>query len=544
MSSERSAEHHYASLLIDAFRKYPEAPAFLPYIGRDDAWDRVTYREIEQRLVATQSYWRDTLLPLNLQPRDVVGFWLTGRKLSDLLNTIAVCALGYVPQYFSGYFSNSSVVLDLLAKSGGKVFIVDPNFDTQVTNVRSDGASVPRFRTLEYGDMTRLVSQSVAPEKLVLELASIAPVARDDVAALFHSSGTTGGLPKIIPNTFKMITSMVGGKWPNILVRPADGRQPVINTLGNVAHIGSIHCFLGSIHVGACMVQTSSMDIPEKEFINAVRMHKLSTAVLYATFLGRLINSAQQDPELKDALKSLEQIIHTGVALHKEEEEWAYANGLKIITSYGTTETAPLLKSTTESPILYPIAGANPVFLPHQDQDKSADGVQLYEVVVPSTADDCPPPEMCGEDGYYHTNDLFEKVGDGWVYRGRGGDWIKILGGFCDTKNVEDNIRRSCSDLVHDVVMVGTGRLYPVLIVESAVSGLNDEEKKRISQEIVDRTAEFNRRLFIHERVEDPKRVFVVEKGTLPRTKEKGNIRRAATEELFEKELDLVSERA
>ncbi len=172
---------------------------------------------------------------------------LTGRKLSDLLNTIAVCALGYVPQYFSGYFGNSSVVLDLLAKSGGKVFIVDPNFEAQVTNVRSDGSSVPRFRTLEYGDMTRLVSQSTAPEKLILDLASVAPVARDDVAALFHSSGTTGGTPKIIPSTFKMITSMVGGKWPNILVRPADGRQPVMNTLGNVAHIGSIHCRCPSV---------------------------------------------------------------------------------------------------------------------------------------------------------------------------------------------------------------------------------------------------------------------------------------------------------
>ena len=67
--------------------------------------------------------------------------------------------------------------------------------------------------------------------------------------------------------------------------------------------------------------------------------------------------------------------------------------------------------------------------------------------------------------------------------------------------------------------MVGTGRLYPVLIVESAVNGLSDEEKKRVSQEIVDRTAEFNKRLYLHERVEDPKRVLVVEKGTLPRTK-------------------------
>ena len=79
-------------------------------------------------------------------------------------------------------------------------------------------------------------------------------------------------------------------------------------------------------------------------------------------------------------------------------------------SSYGTTETAQLLKTSPGSSILRPIPGANPVFLPFEDHDKSADGVQLHEVVVPSTADDCPPPEMCGADGYYHTNDLFEQV--------------------------------------------------------------------------------------------------------------------------------------
>ena len=104
-------------------------------------------------------------------------------------------------------------------------------------------------------------------------------------------------------------------------------------------------------------------------------------------------------------------------------------------SSYGTTETAQLLKTSPGSSILRPIPGANPVFLPHQDQDKGAGGVQLYEVVVPSTADDCPPPEMCGADGYYHTNDIFEKVDDdGYVYRGRAGDWIKTVDGFVDTK--------------------------------------------------------------------------------------------------------------
>ena len=70
--------------------------------------------------------------------------------------------------------------------------------------------------------------------------------------------------------------------------------------------------------------------------------------------------------------------------------------------------------------------------------------------------------------------------------------------------------------------MVGTGRLYPCLVVESVAKGLAEADRQRISREIVNRTAEFRTRLFPHERIEDAKRVLVVEQGTLPRTKVSG----------------------
>ena len=91
---------------------------------------------------------------------------------------------------------------------------------------------------------------------------------------------------------------------------------------------------------------------------------------------------------------------------------------------------------TPSDRLLRPIVGANPLFLPHGDRTniRSAGGVELYEMVVSTTADDCPTPEFWSDDGYYHTKDLFEKIEDGWVYRGRAGDWIKLLDGFCDTK--------------------------------------------------------------------------------------------------------------
>ena len=72
--------------------------------------------------------------------------------------------------------------------------------------------------------------------------------------------------------------------------------------------------------------------------------------------------------------------------------------------------------------------------------------------------------------------------------------------------------------------MVGTGRLHPCLVVESVAKGLADADRQRISQEIISRTADFRTRLFPHERIEDAKRVLVVEQGTLPRTKVSGRL--------------------
>ena len=66
--------------------------------------------------------------------------------------------------------------------------------------------------------------------------------------------------------------------------------------------------------------------------------------------------------------------------------------------------------------------------------------------------------------------------------------------------------------------MVGTGRRWPCLIVESAAGGLTPEQKSAVSETIVERTADFYKNLFPHEKIQDPKRILVVEKGTLPRT--------------------------
>lgn len=309
------------------------------------------------------------------------------------------------------------------------------------------------------------------------------------------------------------------------------------------------------------MVQSSSLAIGPQQFVGMTRACSLNRLAVYATFLSSLIRAAKQDETVKVALQSLRDIFHTGVALNKEDGEWASANGLKVIVrpvgvspiktptdllrlknSYSTTETGPLLRASSgpdsSSHLLRPLAGSHAVFLPNTNSEDSSDGPQLYELAVPSGVDECPPAEFCGADGYYHTKDLFERVDDGWVYRGRAGDWIKVVSGFCDTKcalnhvimsrlitvefldrNMEDIVRKACPELVHDVVVVGSGRAFPCLIVESAVDGLAGEKPHAVAEEIVKRTAELSKSLYAHERIQDPLRVLVVEKGTLPRTR-------------------------
>ncbi|CDO77060.1 hypothetical protein BN946_scf184473.g4 [Trametes cinnabarina] len=536
-----TTDNHFLSLLVPRFREHADKPVFRPYIDRDDAWDIVTYRDLEQRLAAAKSYWQRTLASSKLEPLDVVGCWLTGRKLSDLINGIALSALGYTPQFFSTYSEDVALIIELLSQSKGRALVIDARFADKVASHGS--ASMPYFVALDDAQLQELVSDAMQGGGDVSTLTFVpdAPVRPDDIAALFHSSGTTGGRPKIIPNTFKMLKSTISVRFPSSDLTSAvgGGQQTTINTISNLIGIATFHISLGCIYTGACLVQSSSASIPAQEFVGMTRACGLNRLAVYATFLSKLIKAAKEDDAVQNALKGLHDIVHTGVSLPKEDEEWAFKNGLTVYNAYSTTETGPLLKLDPTTRVLRPIPGAEPVFLPYNASDDSS-GVQLYELVVPSGADCCPPPALCAADGYYHSNDLFERVHDGWVYRGRAGDWIKVVSGFCDTKTMEDIVRKACPDIVHDVVVVGSGRAFPCLIVESPDEGLTDDKRKEVAEQVIKRTADLLLGLFPHEQIQDPRRVVVVEKGSLPRTWEKGNIRRPAAEKQFAKQLDEI----
>ena len=69
-------------------------------------------------------------------------------------------------------------------------------------------------------------------------------------------------------------------------------------------------------------------------------------------------------------------------------------------------------------------------------------------------------------------------------------------------------------------------------------------DTEELKEEIIGRTSEFHSRRYPHERIASAKHVVVVERGALPRTAIKGNIRRRAVEDQYKELLDAIYDSA
>jgi acyl-coenzyme A synthetase/AMP-(fatty) acid ligase len=234
------------------------------------------------------------------------------------------------------------------------------------------------------------------------------------------------------------------------------------------------------------------------------------------------------------------------LSLPREDEDWAYKNGLNLKNFFGSTECGAMLLfmggKGRDAPLLRPISGTSYGFLPIDADTEIESGhktsAQMLELVILSSSGDCPDASLRSSDGHFHTGDLFQEMMPGsYAFRGRNDDWIKSENSLrCDTKAIEDNIRATCGDLIEECIVVGTGRPSPALFVEPA-PGVDYGKLKR---DIIRKTRQFHSRRYLHEQITNPKLIMVVPSGSLPRTATKGNIRRKAVEEAYQAELDKI----
>ena len=146
---------------------------------------------------------------------------LTGKQHTDLLNISSVSAAGYVPQLFSPVFT-PDMIRALLTASGARALV----FDARAFPDAPAASAIPTTPALDADALRALV---VDPQ-VGLEEADLPEVEDRQTAVIFHSSGTTCGMPKLIPSSHLLMRTFMTHKFPDCLL---DGPHAVASNVFN-----------------------------------------------------------------------------------------------------------------------------------------------------------------------------------------------------------------------------------------------------------------------------------------------------------------------
>ena len=153
---------------------------------------------------------------------------MTGEHVTDLIHLYGLSRAGYTVQLFSLKlsFPGQSVVRELLRDCAGAALLYDPHF----TSLAHD-LPVPSFPLADIA--------ALAPAGPSLQ--PLPDVSPDDVAIIFHTSGTTGGRPKPVPQTHRWCKTHSMVCWKAVW-QGEFGSPDVVNNIGSFAHMGASTC--------------------------------------------------------------------------------------------------------------------------------------------------------------------------------------------------------------------------------------------------------------------------------------------------------------
>lgn len=121
---------------------------------------------------------------------------IAGYSYSDLVQIYGLSRAGYIPQLFSLRLPNPEVIYELLKSAGASALIYEPSFESVLGS-----SPVPIHRALDISEMS---SNSSASEPLAMP-----EVSQDDTAFYFHTSGSTSGIPKLVPVSYRGVDAAV-----------------------------------------------------------------------------------------------------------------------------------------------------------------------------------------------------------------------------------------------------------------------------------------------------------------------------------------------
>ncbi|KAJ7204691.1 acetyl-CoA synthetase-like protein [Mycena pura] len=521
-----ASRNHFMYLVLDSLTRYASRPLVKLLAGPADSrtCSTITYQAFADDLHKTLLFWSQRFSQIGLKTSNVVGLWITGNQYSDLVHLYAISRAGFVPQLFSQKYTEQglAVVRDLLSACDAQALAYDPAFESIIQELALPSLVVPSLQDLVASDA---------------DLPPLPDVEPTDTAMFFHTSGTTSGKPKPVPESHRWFGFQTV-QWKGLCQAPPFDGQDAFNNIGSFGHVGSATMISHLGASGQCMIRLSRSGFDRESLLELTRLAGLNNLLVYAPWLSKLLTMARTDPEVLAALRGMRQIAYTGASLNPEDESWIVEQGIPATCLYATTEIALCLVSDLNDPKTLPAMRVVPG-VQHElagDVQERMTGGKLYDFFIPDSAPNCPHPSIRNRPDGHISGDLFEEVQQGYyAFRGRNDDWIRTGPSlaFCDTKSIEDNCMFTCAHLVKNCTVVGHYKPALMLFIEPALALPSETDLVAFKAAILAQTEAFNKRLFLHERISDPNHIVVVPAGSLPRTSEKGNIRRKAVEDEY-----------
>ena len=286
---------------------------------------------------------------------------------------------------------------------------------------------------------------------------TIRPVSEFDVAYLHHTSGTSTGLPKPIPQTHH---GAVG-----VLPTLDSGYETATFTTTPLYHGGVADCFRAWtsgamiwLFPGANAPITSSNVLKSLECARrSAETHQTST-VKYFSSVPYVLQMLSMENGL-DTLKQMKLVGVGGAALSPDIGDDLVQKGVNLVSRFGSAECGFLMSSNRDFSVdkewQYLRSNASP-YLKFEPQERGLDEL----VILPSW------PHMAKrnrDDGSYATADLFAPhptTPNAWRYHSRADSQLTLITGKkFDPAPLEDAI--ATSPLLSDVLIFGSGQQVP-----------------------------------------------------------------------------------
>ena len=358
-----------------------------------------------------------------------------------------------------------------------------------------------------------------------------------DPAFIFHTSGTSTGLPKPI----------VQSHHAAFRVLPAlDGRQSASFTTTPLYHGGIADCLRAwTSRALIWLFPAANVPITTDNIrfsISAAASATLTASapqVKYFSSVPYVLQMLADDAAGLKILQSMEIVGVGGAALSSKTGDDLVQQGVNLVSRFGSAECGFLLSSrrdySTDKEWQYLRLFPQSNYLSFEDQN---DGSGFYELIVKRAWPHIAKSNR--EDGSFATSDLFEPhptIRSAWKYTSRSDSQIILTTGKkFDPAPLEDLIA-STSPLIREVMVFGSNRQSAGVLVFPSQDSLSVKDSV-VEEEIWNSIQDINSKGQDHTRIYRDKIVIMSANQPLLERSSKGTLLRGAVEKKFAEDID------